>query len=166
MKKNGGFALLETLVVSTVVAGVLIYIFVQFNTLSNNYNNNFKTNGVDEMYRLSSIDAYINSLSVDSKNSIITKVESDSKILIDYNSEEDTYNNIAYLDNQIKLLNGLDIVNLVITNSDISDMSTDDLSGNIVNLLKKIDNSGSNYRLIAEFKNGSLATITFNVEGV
>ena len=60
MKKNG-FALVETLIVSTVVASILIYMFVQFNNLQNRYSESFRYNDVDDLYKLDSLKSYLNS---------------------------------------------------------------------------------------------------------
>ena len=65
MKKidKRGFALIETLIVSIVVAGILTYIFIQFSTLKRNYNISFKYDTVDVLFSLQDIENYITTLS-------------------------------------------------------------------------------------------------------
>ena len=164
MKNNKGFVLLETLITSTVVATVLIYLFVQTNNLKASYDSSFRYNDVDDLYRLSSIKDYINSLTVEERQVLKDNIESKSLILISANG--DTYDNIELLDNQINRLKNLDIKNLVITTSDIDNIDTNDLDGNLKKFIKRIDNNSDNYRLIAEFNNDNCATLYFDMEGV
>ena len=162
MKKSRGFALVETLIVSTIIATILIYVFVQFNILQGKYNESFKYNDVDDLYKLASIKDYINSLSATDINNIITKIASDDIIIMD--NKDNTYTNITYLDNQNDLLTNLGIKTLVLTKADINNVDTSSLSKNIKDMIKKIDNKSDNYRIIAEFNNGNLATITISLE--
>lgn len=51
MKKNEkGFMLVETLVVTTLVSTVLIFLYLQFTNIVNNFNRNLKYNSVNNMY--------------------------------------------------------------------------------------------------------------------
>lgn len=161
-KKSYGFALVETLIVSTVVASILIYMFVQFNSLQNRYNESFRYNDVDDLYKLDSLKSYLNSLDDNSKTKIIDKINIDTFLKISKN--DDVYQNIEYFDNQNNLLNNLDIKTLIITTSDINIVDTSSFSSNIKRMIKKIDNKGSNYRFIVEFNNNNCATITFDME--
>ncbi len=162
MKKNSkAFALVETLIVSTIIASILIYMFVQFNKLDENYNESFRYNDVDDLYKLDSIKEYINSLDNESIINIGSKINNDDMIVM--NKNDDTYTNIEYLDNQIDLLANLDIKTLVLTKADINNVDTSSLSKTLKNMIKKIDNKSDNYRIIAEFNNGECATITVNL---
>ena len=60
MKKNSnkGFVLAETLIVTTFVAGILFFMFVQFTSLSKNYNDSYKYNTVEDLYALRNIRDY------------------------------------------------------------------------------------------------------------
>ena len=163
MKKNSkAFALVETLIVSTIIASILIYMFVQFNKLDENYNESFRYNDVDDLYKLDSIKEYINSLDNESIINICSKINNDDMIVM--NKNDDTYTNIEYLDNQIDLLANLDIKTLILTKADINNVDTSSLSKTLKNMIKKIDNKSDNYRIIAEFNNGECATITFDME--
>ena len=162
MRKSRGFALVETLIVSTIIATILIYVFVQFNALQSKYNESFKYNDVDDLYKLDSIKSYIDSLDNTAKTNIITKITSDDIIIMD--NEDNTYTNITYLDNQNDLLTNLGIKTLILTKADINNVDTNSLSKNVKNMIKKIDNKSDNYRIIAEFNNGNAATITISLE--
>ena len=162
MKKNRGFALVETLIVSIIIATILIYIYVQFNKINSSYDEAFTYNDVDDLYKLDSIKGYINSLDSTTITNITTKIDSDDIIIMDKN--EDTYTNIEYLDNQVDLLNNLDIKTLVLTKADINNVDTSSLSITLKNMIKKINNKSDNYRIIAEFNNRTSATITVDLE--
>ena len=161
-KKSRGFALLETLIVSTIIASIMIYMFVQFNSLQNKYNESLRYNDVDDLYKLDSIKSYIISLSNEFKQGLISKIESDSLVIIA--KDDNTYTNLEYIDNQEEMLKNLNIKNFIITKSDVSNISMDGLSKNIKNMIKKINNKSDNYRFIVEFDNENIATITFNME--
>ena len=162
MKNSKAFALVETLIVSTIIATILMYVFIQFNKVESKYDESFRYNGVDNLYKLDSIKEYINSLDSDSIINIDSKINDDDIIIMDKN--DDTYTNIEYLDNQVDLLTNLDIKTLVLTKADINNVDTSSLSKNIKDMIKKIDNKSDNYRIIAEFNNGNAATITISLE--
>lgn len=163
MRKKDGFALIETLIVSTIIAAILVYIFVQFNHVNKSYDDNFKYNDVDDLYKLDDIKGYINSLDATSIATITTKIDTDGIIVM--NKENDTYSDISYLDNQGDLLDNLGIKTFVLTKADINNVDTSSLSQNLKDMIKKIDNKSDNYRLMAEFDNGACATITVSLEG-
>ena len=140
----------------------MIYMFVQFNSLQNKYNESLRYNDVDDLYKLDSIKSYIISLSNEFKQGLISKIESDSLVIIA--KGDTTYTNLEYIDNQEEMLKNLNIKNFIIIKSDVSNISMDGLSKNIKNMIKKINNKSDNYRFIVEFDNENIATITFNME--
>ena len=162
MKNSKAFALVETLIVSTIIATILMYVFVQYNKVESKYDETFAYNDVDNLYKLDGIKGYINSLDSTTITTITTKIDSDDIIIMDKN--DDTYTNIEYLDNQVDLLINLDIKTLVLTKADINNVDTSSLSVTLKNMIKKIDNKSDNYRIIAEFNNGECATITVDLE--
>ena len=159
MKNSKAFALVEILIVSTIIATILMYVFIQFNKVESKYDESFRYNGVDNLYNLDSIKEYIDSIDT---TLIIDKINNDDIIIMDKN--DDTYTNIEYLDNQVDLLTNLDIKTLVLTKADINNVDTSSLSKTLKNMIKKIDNKSDNYRIIAEFNNGECATITVNFD--
>lgn len=162
MKNSKAFALVETLIVSTIIATILMYVFVQYNKVESKYDETFAYNDVDNLYKLDGIKGYINSLDSTSITTITTKIDSDDIIIMDKN--DDTYTNIEYLDNQVDLLTNLDIKTLILTKADINNVDISSLSVTLKNMIKKIDNKSDNYRIIAEFNNGECATITVDLE--
>lgn len=61
MKKNShrGFMLIETLLVSTFVLGVLTYIVIQFSALKRSYDDDFKYDTVQALYGIRNVHEYI-----------------------------------------------------------------------------------------------------------
>ena len=62
MKKlnSSGFMLAETLIVTTFVAGILIFLFIQFTNLGKAYDDSYIYNTTEGLYALEDIKKYIN----------------------------------------------------------------------------------------------------------
>lgn len=58
-KNNQGFLLVETLIVSTFIASTMIFIFVQFRRINNEYQRSFTYNTVESIYATREINKYI-----------------------------------------------------------------------------------------------------------
>lgn len=157
IKNKKGFALVETLVVSLVVANILIYIFVQFTNLKNNYDESFRYNDIDNLYQLEQIKNYINSMPANMKEEISSSITTDTYYVIDSTST---------LEFEKDLINEIGAKTLIITYADINDINTTSFSNNIKKMLKRVNNKSSNYRLIVEYDNNKVATMTFKMEGV
>ena len=161
MKKNSkAFALIETLIVSIVVSTILIYIYVQYSNLQNNYDESFRYNDVDNLYQLREIKEYINSRLDTYKNDILNEINTNSVFIISKENLE--FNNASNYDSII--FNNLNIKTLIITKAEVIDIDTTNLSNNVKNMLKRVNNKSSNHRLIAEYEDGSVATMTFKLE--
>jgi len=159
MKKmdNKGFMLAETLIVTIFVAGVLIFIFIQFTNLSQKYIESYKNNTIEGIYALDDIKTYI---------------EEDTE-LFDYISNtlltKDYINltNCSFSSNKkycTKLLEVEQIDQLIILNNQTNYANISGLSDEILEFIDKISNEGNEkYRLVAKFKNSTFATIRFGV---
>ena len=154
-KNTKGFMLIETLIVTVFVAGVLIFMFVQFSKLSISYNEYYNYNTTESMYALDDIKHYIVSDSL-----IYTKIQTeiDSNKYLDITDCSD----VANTDYCTRLLE-LENINKVIVTSNkfnIDNLNID--SEEFMNFMRKISSEGEeSYRLIAKFNNGSFATIRF-----
>ena len=151
--KNKGFMLAETLIVTTFVAGVLIFLFIQFSKLSNSYNEYYNYNTTEALYALEDVKDYIISDSV-----ISSKIISDvnENIYLDITNCQN-FSNTEYCLKLFELENIKKVI--VVPNPfDVSNLNIDD--NGLLNFMSKISNEGDEeYRLIAEFNNGSYATI-------
>ena len=170
-KNQKGFALAETLIVSTVVAGILVYLFVQFSALKRSYNNSFSYNSVDDLYAIEDVFDYIDNLSSETRTNIISGINSQDYIEIVKNDNEfsDNVEEEQIVDDEygFNLLNALDLKVLIITKEDISsiDFDSDNLKQGMKTFISKIKNTdGDNYRLIAQFENNTFATMIIPME--
>ena len=59
-KDNKGFVLLETLMVSTFIIVVLIYLYIQFSSIKQSYSKSFKYDTISSLYSLKEVDKFIN----------------------------------------------------------------------------------------------------------
>ncbi len=60
MKKNNrGFTLVETLVVSAFIIGVLVFLFAEFTQLKKSYDVSFEFNTIPALYKAKNIDRYL-----------------------------------------------------------------------------------------------------------
>lgn len=158
-KNNKGFLLTESLIVTTFVLTVLIYLFGQFKNLMTEYKNNYKYNTVQDIYNLGSLAKYINTNNI--------PLEENEGISIIYQS------NIAALPPAYKaafqsMANDMSIDYIIYTDSDI-EIAKDNIKSNdspiigqdMIDFIEKvktkdIKNKG---RLVARFTNGNFATI-------
>jgi len=152
-KDNKGFMLVETLIVSTFIAGVLIFLFIQFSNLSTNFEKSFKYNTVEKIYALQDIaDAVIKDSTY---MELFTALDSDKKRNIDLTNYY-TKNTYAQA-----MLDFYEIKTLYLTHENISTLDTSSYSLAMKEFVDKItyDRNGSGRRLIAEFNDGMFATI-------
>lgn len=154
-KKNKGFMLAETLLVTTFVAGILIYLYIQFVNLNSNYNDSYDYNTVEDLYALQDIVDYIYS-------------DEDAYNYIQANMGEKKYFDITNCsiftdyDECTKLFGLENISEIIVTTNSVPKNDMIDYSLSFKNFIKKINSSGTEpYRLIASFKNKTYATIRF-----
>jgi len=94
MKKNEkGFTLLETLIVTTVVVGTLIYLFTQINNVKTNYDISFKYNTIPGLYSGKNIVDYLKESGYSTLISVLNSnsndfIEIEDNSLIDGGDEE------------------------------------------------------------------------------
>ena len=156
MKKNNrGFMLAETLLVTTFVAGVLIYLYIQFISLSKNYHDSYNYNTVEDIYALSDVVEFINS-DTDALNYIETNIE-ELKFIDISNCSLFTESDIC-----TKLLSLENINEIFITKNVVPKSSIVGYTSGLMKFIKKINPSGVEpYRIVASFNNNTYATIRF-----
>ena len=159
MKKtnNKGFMLVETLIVTTFVAGVLIFLYIQFSTLNNSYNNYFDYNSTEKLYALEDIKNYIQN---DSNISNIPNLIKDSGYIEITDCEIFIDKNFC-----LKLLELEDINKLYLIHNNIlsTTLSMEDIDAlNFFKATKSTNNSI--YILIGKFNDGSYSLL--NIDGI
>lgn len=163
MKKNQnkGFMLIETLLVSTFVLGVLTYLFVQFSALKRSYADDFKYDTVPGLYAIKNINQYFIKQGA-------------------YNTLKTNIGELGYLDFSCAMISGTacsDLLNNVDVekvyfvkdtlfknniNTDVLMFSNDD---ELYRFSKKInfsDNENS-YHLITKYKDNTYATMAITL---
>lgn len=145
--------LIETLIVTTFVSGVLIFLFTQLVTLRNNYDNSYKYNTVEELYSLRNIKDYLLT-DVNSLNAIKTKVDEDGYIEI---TDCSMFSEINYC---LKLFELENIKKIFVTENYVDKNIFNNYNDAFKNFINKINGEGENkYRILAEFNNSRYATI-------
>lgn len=155
MKKNNnkGFMLAETLVVTTFVSGVLIFLFIQFSNLSKSYDESYIYNTTEGLYALEDLKKYIET-DINFTDYIDTNIETKKYIDI---------TNCSLFTDESYCLNLIEIENIdkifISTNSLPKDIINEYDEG-FTNFINKINKEGKEeYRLVASFKNSTYATL-------
>ena len=157
MKKTNrnGFVLLETLVATVFVSGVLIFLFAQFTSLTKKYDITNNYNSVEGIYALNTISNYI----LDDW-SMYSKIEEQNNDYIDI-TDCSMFTNKDYC----KKLFEYENIDLILVTSNKFDknivLDVDDDFIEFINQINIYKSNKEKYRLIAKFKNNSFATIRF-----
>ena len=150
---NNGFMLAETLIVTTFVAGILIFLFIQFTNLGKSYDDSYVYNTPEGLYALEDIKEYINT-DLDALLYIEENIESLEFIdLTDCN----LFKNKDYCLNLFKLEN---IDKIFITTNDFTKENIVGYNEEFKSFINKITKEeNQKYRLVASFKNSTFATL-------
>lgn len=157
MKKslNRGFMLAETLIVTTFVAGVLIYLFIQFSNLSQNYEDAYKYNTVENLYSLRNIRDFI--VKDDSALTTIEGLISDGD-MVEITSCQ------YFVEKQycLKLFELENIKRIFITTNELNKDLFSNYNDGFKKFVNKIKGQGTHkYRILAEFDDSTYATIRY-----
>ena len=150
---NKGFLLAESLIVTTFVLTVLIYLFSQFKNLMIEYKKTYQYNTVEDIYNLDSVGKYIyqNKIGLNDNKYLYKDNGSTEEIPIEKQSSFK------------KLVDSMNIDYLIFGDSDIDNIKKNmtDFNQDMQDFIEKvpatmIEGKG---RLLAKFKNGNFATI-------
>ena len=156
---NKGFLLAESLIVSTFVLTVLIFLFVQFRNIMNTNKRSYIYNSVEDIYSLGSIGDYFKT----TKKTNDLKNITGAKTYIYGNG----VNNDICDDSCRNLAEAADIEYIIYTDSDIATIKKEnDLPQDLKEFVKRVstDKVEGLGRLIAKFNNGHFSTIVLNTE--
>lgn len=165
MKKQG-FMLFETLVVSTVILGILIFLFVQFSAIKRNYITSFNYNTIPGLYNA---------------KTFATFLEDDGYVIYDFKLSNETVNGyvkISCTDLKSTICNELvsymDAKNILFVGNNISTLKNNLSTSNydrslfsekfrqFILTLNTVEIAGKN-RLIIEYNNGTYAVINVGI---
>lgn len=181
-KREKGFMLVETLVVSTLVSTILVILYVQFNNIVKNFNKDFHYNSVSNLYATQNIKQFI--LSDDNgnfytnlKNLLNNSITQDKNYYLKIVNDCSGNVGNSYQTNNCTVFKSLtdfyQIKNIIFTMDyvDLKDTDYDKLSNpNFEKFIKSIKNISSakvdennkviyDYRIIIEFNNYEYATL-------
>lgn len=157
MKKNSskGFMLAETLVVTTFVAGVLIFLFIQFSNLNKNYENSYKYNSIEGLYAARNIKYFI-----EKDNDFIASLSEK----VNHNNFLDITNCEVFTEKEycLKLVEIENAEKIFITTNEINKDLFNDSDEGLKNFINRISTVGEQeYRLIISFKDSTYSTVRF-----
>ena len=155
-KNNKGFLLAESLIVTTFVLTVLIYLFTQFKNLMTEYKKNYSYNAVQDIYNLGSLGSYITKNSINLGEFKIIYINNKSTLIGEYqNFFENMANNmnidyIIYEDSDIERVK-----------ENINKYDQETIGQDMIDFIEKVKTTKieKKGRLIAKFINGHFATI-------
>lgn len=154
MKKNQkGFMLAETLIVATFISVTLVYLFVQFRNINNNYSKTLKYNGVNELYILEQVSNYLQINDIDEVSSSI--VNSDKNYFVLSECNKNVFKNVNSCQN---LFDMADIKSAVYLKGD-NLVNSNEFSNKLNDYIKTIKKSDNMFILVCEFNDGSIASI-------
>ena len=159
MKKvdNKGFMLVETLIVATLIISVLIYLFIQFQTIAKSYNTSFNYNTVDAAYGVSNIRNYILS---DGYEELLNYQNTANNGYVDItNCNSEYFEETEYC---LSLFDQLNVKTVLFTKNNLSNLKSKNFTFNeklksFINYIK-YDNEKV-YRIIVEYKNGTFGSL-------
>jgi len=159
-KNNSGFMLIETLLVSTFVLGVLTYLYLQFSALKRSYDDSFKYDTVPALYGVRNINQYI--VQNGGYDSLKATVSAGGEGYTKYS---------CILDNCRTLFNELEVDEVLFVNDSIfknnikttvSLFSNDDELYRFAKKIAYSTNSGD-YHLIVKYKDNTFSTISMTL---
>ena len=152
MKKNNqkGFMLVEAFVVSTIVLGVLVFMFIQIRTIVNGFNKSFSYNTIPGIYIANELKKIIK---IQDYDELKQQVELTGYVLVD--EDRTDWNNLFGINN---------IKTLIIAKDDINSLKKikgEKISDKVIDYINTITSSDvqNAYRIIVEFNDDTYASI-------
>lgn len=161
IKNNKGFVVTEVLIISTVVIGILIFMYAQFKNINRSYQYSFKYDTVQGMYLTNNIVNYINDGSYD----ILVENLNNSGLgyldITECSVLHFTTSNYCQM-----LFDKSEVEQVLFVKENLIDLKTGmfDLSEDMKEYINNIttSNAANDYRVIIKFKNQTFATMRFN----
>lgn len=166
IKNNKGFVVTEVLILSTVIIGLLVFMFIQFKNINRSYQYSFKYDTVSGMYLANNIVNYINEnfyFDGDNNYYIFDKLVNDLKNsgsnyvdISDCSFDLNTY--CSYL------MDDSNIDKILFTYEDVSRINTSDFDEDLKSYIKNIQTNHdvNDYRIIVKYKDNTFASMRFN----
>ena len=161
IKNNKGFAITEVLILSTVIIGILIFMYSQFKNINRSYQYSFKYDTVEGMYLANNIINYINS---DNYDKLVEETTNRIEGYVDItNCDVEIFNTASYCD---ALFQKSEIDKLIFTEENLTKLRNNmmNFDNDFKTYIKQIKttNEKNDYRIIIKYKDGTFATMRFN----
>lgn len=161
IKNNKGFVVTEVLILSTVIIGVLTFMYVQFKNINRSYQYSFKYDTVPSLYLTNNILNYIDNQEFDK---LVDYLEQPQLNYVDITScDSSIVSNTGYCQN---LIEESEVTQILFTyeNLDYIKSNMNALDQDMQEYINQIQtaNSINDYRIIVKYENGTFATMRFN----
>lgn len=161
MKKNNqkGFMLVEAFIVSTIVLGVLVFMFVQIRTVINGFDRSFAYNTVPGIYITNELGKFVTQYDYEN---IKQKVYNNGYILRNKDSYKEF--DVSINDTWNEMLKNSDVKNIIIAEENLrrlKDVTDGTFSPKLEDYIDTIsvDNLVGQYRIIVEFNDDTYASV-------
>lgn len=160
-KNNKGFAITEVLIISTVLIGVLIFMYAQFKNINRNYQYSFKYDTVQGMFLANNIVNYINEEDYDNLQQQLNESGLSYIDITDCNVNYFTSPTLCKV-----LFEKSNVKQIIFTKEDLKELkrSMFDLPEDTKQYINNITpiNSSNDHRIIVKYKDETYATMRFN----
>lgn len=161
IKNNKGFVVTEILILSTIVMGILIFMFIQFKNINRSYQYSFEYDTVPGMYLANNIINYINKEEYDN---LVNKLSEEQKGYLDItNCDVNIFRTSTICTN---LIEKSEIEQILFTEENLEKIkhNSNELNEDIKKYINQIKtaNTKNDYRIIIKYKNNTFANMRFN----
>lgn len=161
IKNNKGFVVTEVLILSTVIIGVLVFMYIQFKNINREYQYSFKYDTVTGMYIANNILNYINNENYDI---LVNALEAGSAPYLDITSCNDQLFTTNYYCEELLEKSNIEQILFAEENLGKLKLKINDLDLDMQKYIKQIQtlNSENDYRIIIKYKDDTFASLRFN----
>lgn len=161
-RKQQGFSLLETLIVSTFIVAVLIVLYTQYIVIQKNYDKTYLYNSVPTIYNTRQITNY---LKAKEATFVIQTLATTSNGYVDITDCANITNSTYCKD----LFKTLEVKTVIIAENDLQKLIAElnvnnPYTENLYDFVKLIDTkNNSKYRVVVEYQNGNFGSLNIEI---
>lgn len=160
-KYQSGFLLVETLVVTTFISGIFVFLFIQFNNLNKSYKTSFNYDTIEGKYTLEDIIDYIK-YDNEFNNNKDNYINSYDYILLN-NCDYNLFTNVNYCK---KLFEIEEIKEAILVKADFEyndELNFDETIKEYLKKIKKDNTEDLNYLIVISLKNNTVTSKYINL---
>lgn len=161
IKNNKGFVITEVLILSTIIIGVLVFMYAQFKSINRSYQYSFEYDTVGGMYLANNIVNFIND---DNYDKLVEKLVTEDERYIDItNCDENLIKSYNFC---TMLMEQSQVEKVIFTEENLNKLKQNmlDLEPDLKNYINQISttNERNDYRIIVKYTDGTFASMRFN----